>query len=231
MIIIRPAQERGHADHGWLDTWHTFSFDTYHDPAHVRFRSLRVINQDRIAGGRGFGLHPHRDMEIVTYIVSGALEHQDSMGNRMRMGAGDVQRISAGTGIEHSEYNASAVDPVHLLQIWIFPDQKSVTPRYAEKSFGAVEPGALHLIASHTGRADSIPIHQDADVYVARLSAGASLEHPLAAGRYAWLQLIAGTLAVNGTELHPGDGAAISDETSVTLDAREDSHYLLFDLI
>lgn len=230
MITIRRSEDRGHANHGWLDTHHTFSFADYHDPEHVQFRSLRVINEDRVSGGQGFGRHPHRDMEIISYVVSGILEHQDSMGSRALMKAGDVQRISAGTGIQHSEYNASPVEPVHFLQIWIMPDRKGVKPEYAQKSFGRIQPGALNLIASKAGREGSISIHQDADVYVAKLPATATMNHNLTAGRSGWVQLIDGSITVNGKELRPGDGAAISGEDHLQLTAAQDSHFLLFDL-
>ncbi|MBI4904772.1 MAG: pirin family protein [Acidobacteria bacterium] len=230
MITIRKSEDRGHADYGWLDTRHTFSFADYYDPGHTRFRSLRVINEDRVSGGQGFGPHPHRDMEILSYVVSGILEHKDSMGNRAFMKAGEVQRISAGSGIEHSEYNGSPVEPVHFLQIWIMPGKKGVTPDYAERSFGAVEAGKLNLVASGSGRDGSIAIHQDAEVSVAKLAAGSGLEYPFSPGRHGWVQLIAGELAVNGLELHPGDGAAISGEEMVRLAARQDAHFLFFDL-
>ena len=176
-IVIRKAEARGHANHGWLDTRHTFSFASYYDPAHVGFRSLLVLNEDRVSPGKGFGTHPHADMEIISYVVEGALEHQDSLGTKAVMKAGDVQRISAGRGVRHSEYNASAKDPVHFLQIWLEPDAEGVTPEYAERSFGGIEPGSLQLIASKGGRNDSISIHQDADVYVARLLEGRSIDH------------------------------------------------------
>lgn len=230
MITVRRSQERGHADHGWLDTYHTFSFADYYDPNHMRFGALRVINEDRVTGGQGFGRHPHRDMEIISYVVSGALEHRDSMSNRTLMKAGDVQRISAGTGIEHSEFNGSVVDPVHFLQIWITPDQRGVKPDYADKSFGGIEPGVLHLITSKSGRAGSIPIHRDADVYVSKLGAGATLHHNFATGRSGWVQLIEGRLKVNEQNLQPGDGAAITEETQLTISAIDNSHFLFFDL-
>lgn len=230
MITIRRSQDRGHANHGWLDTRHSFSFADYYDPEHVQFRALRVINEDRVTGGQGFGLHTHRDMEIISYVVSGILEHQDSMGHRALMNAGDVQQISAGTGIQHSEVNGSPVEPVHFLQIWIMPDRRGVKPKYAQKSFRENEPGALNLIASKSGRAGSIPIHQDADVYVAKLNEKGSLEHGLAPGRSGWVQLIEGELAVNGKELRPGDGAGITAEERVRLSASRDSHFLFFDL-
>lgn len=230
MITIRKAEDRGHANHGWLDSHHTFSFADYFDPKHTQFRALRVLNEDRISGGQGFGLHPHRDMEIVSYVVSGVLQHQDNMGNRALMKAGDVQRISAGTGIMHSEYNASPVEPVHFLQIWIMPDRQGVRPSYAEKSFRDIETGLLHLVASKAGRAGSIPIQQDADVYVARLTAGGVMEHRFAAGRSGWVQAIEGEVAVNGKTLDPGDGAAIGGEERLGFRSDRDSHFLFFDL-
>ena len=176
MIQLRKSTERGHAEHGWLDSYHTFSFADYYDPAHTHFRSLRVINEDYVAPEMGFGMHPHRDMEIITYVISGALRHRDSMGNTAVMRGGDVQRISAGTGIMHSEINDSTKEPVHLLQIWIMPDQKGVKPAYAEKSFANVESGRLHLIASKTGRDGSISIHQDADLLLGKLNEGRQRE-------------------------------------------------------
>lgn len=230
MITIRKSEDRGHANHGWLDSRHTFSFANYHDPAHVQFRSLRVINEDRVLGGQGFGRHPHRDMEIISYVVSGILEHQDSMGNRAVMKAGDVQRISAGTGIEHSEYNGSPIEPVHFLQIWVLPGERGVTPRYGEISTAGIEPGTLHLIASKQGRDNSLPIHQDADIHVARLNAGSQLQHVFAEGRAGWVQLIEGSLTVNGEPLRAGDGASITGVRELNLDAAHDAHFLLFDL-
>jgi len=230
MIAIRKADERGHADHGWLNTYHSFSFADYFDSEHTQFRSLRVLNEDRVAAGMGFGSHPHRDMEIISYVVSGALEHKDSLGTKATMRAGDVQRISAGSGVIHSEYNPSSEDPVHFLQIWILPDERGVQPHYAEKAFGNIAPGKLHLIASKSGRDESIPIHQDADVNVARLDKGASLDYQLPAGRSGWVQLIEGELELNGTMLRPGDGAAIRNETLLHLKAPSNAHFLLFDL-
>lgn len=230
MITIRKSEDRGHANHGWLDTRHTFSFADYYDPNHVQFRALRVINEDRVMGGQGFGRHPHRDMEIISYVVSGILEHQDSMGHRTLMKAGDVQRISAGRGILHSEYNGSPVEPVHFLQIWMMPDQTGVEPRYAEKSLSGIEPGALNLIASKAGRDGSLPIHQDANVYVTKLNATGALDYTFAAGRSGWVQLIEGELTVNGKNLRPGDGAAITGEERLKLAASRDSHFVFFDL-
>lgn len=229
-IVVRKSEDRGHANHGWLDTHHTFSFAGYYDPRHVGFRSLLVLNEDRVSPGKGFGKHPHADMEIISYVVSGALEHQDSMGTRAVMKAGDVQRISAGRGVRHSEFNASDVDPVHFLQIWIEPDAEGVTPEYAEKSFGDTPRGVLRLIASKGGRHDSISIHQDADVYVAKLSAGQSLDHAFAKGRAGWVQLIEGELTVNGETLRRGDGASITGAGSARLTAVNDAHFLFFDL-
>jgi len=230
MIAIRKADERGHADHGWLNTYHSFSFADYFDPEHTQFRSLRVLNEDRVAPGMGFGSHQHRDMEIISYVVSGALEHKDSLGTKATMRAGDVQRISAGTGVVHSEYNPSSEDPVHFLQIWILPDERGVKPAYTEKTFGNVAGGKLHLIASKSGRDESIPIHQDAEVSVARLDKGASLDYSLADGRSGWVQLIEGELDLNGTTLLPGDGAAIQNERALHLHAPSGAHFLLFDL-
>ena len=230
MITVRKSNERGHAQHGWLDSYHTFSFADYYDPAQTHFRDLRVINEDFVAPEMGFGMHPHRDMEIITYVVSGALRHSDSMGNTAVMRAGDVQRISAGTGIQHSEVNASARDPVHLLQIWIFPDHKGVTPGYAEKSFAQAAPGRLHLVASKTGRDGSIPINQDAELHLGKLAQSETIAQVLGAKRHGWLQLIKGDLNVNGTKLLPGDAAKISDEEKLILTAAKPSEFLLFDL-
>jgi redox-sensitive bicupin YhaK (pirin superfamily) len=230
MIQIRKSNERGHAHHGWLDSYHTFSFADYYDPAHTHFRDLRVINEDRVAPKMGFGMHPHRDMEIITYVVDGALRHRDSMGNTAVMRGGDVQRISAGTGIEHSEVNDSDGEPVHLLQIWILPDLKNAKPAYAEKSFAKVEPGQLHLITSKTGRGGSIPINQDADLYVAKLPQGESIKHAFAAGRSGWLQVIEGEVEANGNKLASGDAAAVSKTDAVTISAVKPAHFLLFDL-
>jgi len=230
MITIRRSGERGHIDHGWLDTRHTFSFADYHDPEHVHFGALRVINEDRVLGGQGFGRHGHRDMEIISYVISGTLEHEDSLGHRDLMRAGDVQQFTAGTGIEHSERNVSLVEPVHFLQIWLLPDRRGLKPGYANKSFGVLEPGRLHLIASRGGREGSLSIHQDADVYAVRLSAGDTLTHGFEERRQAWVQLISGELTVNGERLDEGDGAAITGEDRLQLAASRDAHFLLFDL-
>ena len=230
MITIRKSEDRGHANHGWLDSHHTFSFADYFDPKNTQFHSLRVLNEDRVTGGQGFGSHPHRDMEIISYVVEGALEHTDSLGTKAVMRAGDVQRISAGSGVIHSEYNASKDEPVHFLQIWIVPDERAVTPEYAEKSFRDATAGKLHLIASKAGRNGSLTIHQDADLNVARLKKGEGLEYGFADKRAGWVQLIEGELTVNGTKLKAGDGAAISGESQVRLEAAADSHFLFFDL-
>ncbi len=230
MIILRKAAERGHANHGWLDTWHTFSFADYYDSRQMGFRSLRVINEDTVQGGAGFETHPHRDMEILSYVLSGALEHRDSLGHTAVMRAGDVQRISAGTGILHSEFNHSPIEPVHFLQIWIRPDRAGHAPGYAERSFSTLAEGRLHLIASQTGREESIPINQDADVYLAKLREGDSSRRDLDPARHAWIQVAQGSIRVNGFPLEKGDGAAISGESSLSMVSQERSQVLLFDL-
>jgi len=230
MITLRKSDERGQADHGWLDARHTFSFADYYDPAHTGFRALRVINEDRVAPKMGFGMHPHRDMEIITYVIDGALQHRDSMGHTAVMRAGDVQRISAGTGVQHSEINASATEPVHLLQIWLHPDHKNAKPAYAEKSFAQAGKGRLHLVASKSGRDGSLTINQDTDLYLGKLAAGDFAKHQLGAGRHGWVQVITGDLDVNGETLHAGDAAQISDETALRLTAKQPVDFLLFDL-
>jgi len=230
MMTLRKANKRGHADHGWLDTWHTFSFAGYYDPEHMGFRSLRVINDDKVAPGAGFGKHPHRDMEIITYVLSGALEHKDSMGNGRIIKPGEVQYMAAGTGVQHSEFNPSEKDPVHLLQIWIVPDRKGAKPRYEEKSLTKAKSGALHLIASKTGRDGSIAINQDADLYVARLNSGDQFTQELSPQRHAWLHVAEGEVNLNGQQLKAGDAAAFSDERRIELAATQNSQVLLFDL-
>ena len=227
---IRKASERGRANHGWLDTYHTFSFANYFDPQHMGFRSLRVINDDTVLGGGGFDTHPHRDMEIITYVLHGALKHRDSMGHEAVMRAGDVQRISAGTGIQHSEFNASERDPVHLLQIWMLPGRKDLTPGYAEKSFASARAGELVLLTSKDGRDGSIPINQDADLFLAKLNPGDKVAHPLPPGRHAWVQVAEGEVTVNGQLLMAGDGAALSDEPALEITGRAPAQVLLFDL-
>ena len=231
MITVRRAHERGHAQHGWLDSFHTFSFASYHDPAHMGFRDLRVINEDRVAPGRGFGAHPHRDMEILTWVLSGALRHQDSLGSGSVIRPGDLQRMSAGTGVTHSEMNASQTEPVHLLQIWILPEREGIEPSYEEKHFPAAERrGALRLVASGDGREGSVRVHQDVALYAALLGGGERAEHRLRPGRHAWLQLARGRCALNGLALEAGDGAAVSGEAALALSAERDAELLLFDL-
>jgi redox-sensitive bicupin YhaK (pirin superfamily) len=231
MMVIRPGAARGHFDHGWLDTYHTFSFASYHDPQHMGFRSLRVINEDRVKPGEGFGTHAHRDMEILTWVLEGALEHKDSMGNGSIIRPGDIQRMSAGTGVTHSEFNPSRDEPVHLLQIWLLPRQRGLSPGYEEKGFPPeTRRGGLRLIAARDGRAGAVTIHQDADLWTALLEPGESVRHILEAGRHAWLHVAAGSVAANGMALRAGDGAAISDEKVVEVTARDRSEILLFDL-
>jgi redox-sensitive bicupin YhaK (pirin superfamily) len=230
MIEIKKSNERGQADHGWLKARHSFSFADYYDPENTSFRTLRVINEDQVAPEMGFGMHPHRDMEIITYVVSGSVRHRDSMGNTAAIGAGEVQRISAGTGISHSEINDSASEPLHLLQIWITPDERNVKPSYAEKSFAEAASGQLHLVASKSGRADSIPIHQDADVWLGKLHPGEALEHNFASRRHGWLQVIRGELEVNGRHLEAGDALSVSATDTLTVAASQPSEFLLFDL-
>jgi redox-sensitive bicupin YhaK (pirin superfamily) len=231
MISLRPGKERGHFDHGWLDTYHTFSFSQYHDPAHMGFRALRVINEDRVAPGAGFPPHSHRDMEIITYVLAGGLAHRDSMGNHSVIRPGNVQRMSAGTGVTHSEYNGSQDEPVHLLQIWILPEARNLPPSYEEKEFSAQEKrGRLRLIASRDAREGSVRIHQDASVYAALLAPGETVRHPLAASRGAWLHLVSGMAMVNGKALGEGDAAALQNEPAVEVAATGPSELLLFDL-
>jgi quercetin 2,3-dioxygenase len=231
MIIARRADERGHANHGWLDSWHTFSFADYYDPEHMGYRRLRVINEDRVQPGRGFPTHAHRDMEILSYVLAGALQHQDSMGNGSVIRPGDVQRMSAGTGVTHSEYNPSPSEPVHFLQIWILPERQGIPPGYEQRTFPPTErEGRLRLVASRTGRDGSVTVHQDADVLAAVLAPGRPLVHALRPGRHAWVQVARGAVTVNGTALGQGDGAALSDERAVELGATRSSEVLLFDL-
>ena len=231
MITIRKAEDRGHFNHGWLDTWHTFSFDQYYDPSQMHWRALRVINEDRVAGAKGFPTHSHRDMEIVTYILSGALEHRDSMGNGSVIRPGDMQRMTAGTGVAHSEFNPSKDEPVHLLQIWILPEARNLPPSYEQKFFSDEDrKGRLRLIASRDGRDGSVQIHQDARIYAATIESGDSVTHHLADNRYGWLQVARGSINLNDAELAPGDGVAISRERELTIAAREGAEVLLFDL-
>lgn len=230
-IVVRPADERGRADFGWLDSRHSFSFGDYYDPAHMGFRTLRVINEDRVAPAAGFPTHPHRDMEIVTWVIDGALEHRDSMGNGSVIRPGDVQRMSAGTGVTHSEYNAAKDRPVHFLQIWILPERRGLTPGYEQKTFPREgRTGRLALIASRDGREGSVTVHQDAEIHAGLLAAGQRAVHELRAGRGAWIQTIAGRLACGGVELAAGDGAAFEGIPRIELAAASDADFLLFDL-
>jgi len=230
MIRIRKAEERGHFDHGWLDTYHTFSFADYYDPQEMGFRSLRVINDDRVAPGHGFPMHAHRDMEIVTYVLDGALTHRDSMGTGSTIRPGEVQRMSAGTGVRHSEVNPLENKELHLLQIWLLPERAGITPSYEQKAFTDDERrGALRLVASHDGRDGSVTIHQDAELYASLLDDGAEIRHDFRPNRYGWLHVARGEATLNGIALKAGDGAAISDETSVTISGRG-AEILLFDL-
>ena len=231
MLTVRPAADRGHAQHGWLDSRHTFSFADYHDPEHMGFRALRVINEDRVEPGRGFGRHHHDDMEIVTYVLDGVLAHQDSLGNGAEIRPGEVQRMSAGTGIDHSEFTHSADRRVHFLQIWILPEQRGLTPGYEQRAFPLAERGdALLLVASRDGREGSVTVHQDVEIHAGRLRNGARIAHPLRPGRHAWLQVARGAVDASGKRLAAGDGLAVSDEKRVELVAIEDAEVLLFDL-
>lgn len=231
MITVRSRDERGHFDHGWLDTRHTFSFAEYFDPDHMGFRSLRVINEDRVQPGQGFGTHPHRDMEIVTYVLDGALAHRDSMGNGSVIRPGDVQRMTAGTGITHSEFNHSNDAPVHFLQIWIVPDRRGLTPSYEQKTIPAeAMAGRLCAVASHDGGDGSVTINQDATLYTAVLAPGQAVTHAFAPGRHGWLQVARGQVALDGRSLAAGDGAAISGEKAVTVSGESAAEILLFDL-
>lgn len=232
MITIRRSDERGRADHGWLDTRHTFSFADYWDPDHVNFRALRVLNEDRVVPSAGFGTHGHTDMEILTYVLSGALVHKDSLGSGSTIVPGDVQYMSAGTGVRHSEFNASATEPVHLLQIWILPDRRGHAPRYGQKTFPAEERrGRLRLVASGTGEDGSIEVRQDVSVYATVLREGESVPLEIARGRHLWVQLARGEAEVNGHRLEPGDGLAASDETTFTIrGAGEEAELIVFDL-
>lgn len=231
MITVRPSEERGFADHGWLKARHTFSFAGYHDPRHMGFRVLRVINEDRVAAGQGFGTHPHRDMEIFTWVLDGELEHKDSMGNGSVIRPGVAQWMSAGSGVTHSEFNPSPDAPTHLLQIWLLPDRSGHEPTWDEKEFPPAErTDRLCLLASPDGAEGSLPWRQDARLYASTLTSGGELEHRLDTGRHAWVQVTRGLLDVNGVALNAGDGAAISDETELQLEAHEECDFLFFDL-
>jgi hypothetical protein len=230
MMKIRKSNERGHASHGWLDSYHTFSFADYYDPQWMGYRSLRVINDDLVLPGMGFGAHPHRDMEIISYVLSGAIEHKDSMGNGRVIRAGEFQYMAAGTGVQHSEFNPSKTEPLRLLQIWIQPDTKGVKPRYAEKNFANAPAGKLNLVASKSGRDGSIAIHQDADLSFAKLDAGQKVAQPLAKGRHAWIHVAEGEVSINGTKLSGGDAVGVSEENVLNISATKPSQVLLFDL-
>ncbi len=230
MITTRKANERGHAEHGWLDTYHSFSFADYYDPKWMGYRSLRVINDDLVMPRMGFGKHPHRDMEIITYILSGSLAHQDSMGNGRTISTGEFQYMAAGAGVQHSEQNPSSNEAVHLLQVWIMPDENGVKPSYAEKSMKDAATGALHLITSKNGRDGSMAIHQDADLWLAKLEPGQSVTHSLGASRHAWLHVAEGEVTLHGQTLSGGDAVAVSDESALKLTGAKSSQVLLFDL-
>ena len=232
MITIRSAQDRGTANFGWLDSRHTFSFGNYYNRNHMGFADLRVINEDKVTPGQGFGTHAHRDMEIISYVLEGALEHKDSIGTGSVIRPGDVQRMSAGTGIQHSEFNASSTEPVHFLQIWILPAHKGIQPGYEQKTFAEVEKrGRLRLVGSRDGRDGSITIHQDVNFYATTLREGETVSHSLAEGRVAWLQVVRGAVQVNDQPLTAGDGAAIAQEAQITLKGTSDDvEVLLFDM-
>jgi quercetin 2,3-dioxygenase len=232
MINIRPGDERGHTRIEWLDSRHTFSFDRYHDPEHMNFRQLRVINEDWVAPGEGFPTHSHRDMEIITYVLEGALEHKDSLGTGSTIRPGEVQRMSAGRGISHSEFNHSQKDTVHLLQIWIMPKQRGLEPSYEQRSFNLEEAqDRFHLVATGSGAPESITIHQDVELYVSRISPGKMVEYRLSPGRHAWIQVARGDVSINGKQLKAGDGAAVSGEEMVEIKAADkQAEILLFDL-
>jgi len=231
MIQVRKGNERGHFDHGWLDTYHTFSFADYYDPAQMGFRSLRVINEDRVQGGQGFGMHGHRDMEIVTYVMEGNLEHKDSMGNGSIIKAGELQRMTAGTGVRHSEANPSATEPVHLYQIWLMPQRRGLQPSYEQRAFREDEQrGRLRLVVSPDGADGSLIIHQEARLYLASLAPGQSVSHRIEPGRAAWLQTFRGNVQVQGNQLAAGDGAAVTNENNLAIEATVPSQILLFDL-
>jgi len=230
-MILRRSGERGLADHGWLRSFHTFSFADYHDPAHMGFRSLRVINEDRVQPGQGFGTHGHQDMEIISYVLEGELEHKDSMGTGSIIRPGDVQRMSAGTGVRHSEANPSRQELVHFLQIWILPNRRGLTPSYEQKSFSVAErTGALRLVASMDGRDGSVNVHQDVSLFASLLDAGAMVRHVVAPGRAAWIQVAKGEVAIAGERLGTGDAAAIEEAGEIEIRGEEPSELLLFDL-
>ena len=231
MLRVRKSADRGHFDHGWLDTFHTFSFSSFYDPGQMGFRSLRVINEDRVAPGRGFGTHPHEDMEIVTYVLEGALAHKDSLGTGSTIRPGELQRMTAGTGITHSEFNPSPDEPVHLYQIWLFPEREGLEPSYEQKAFpDADRRNRLRLVASPDGRDGALSIRQDAELYLGSLDEGADVSHALAPGRHAWLQVLRGAVDLDGHSLTAGDGAAVSDASGLAIRAVRPAEVLLFDL-
>ncbi len=231
MIRIRKSEDRGFADHGWLKARHTFSFAGYHDPKHQGFRALRVMNEDRVQPGKGFGTHPHHDMEIVTYVLEGAIEHKDSMGNGSVLRPGEFQRMTAGTGITHSEFNPSDSEELHLYQIWLFPREKGLSPSYEQKRFDEREmTGKLRLVASPAAEQGSLAIEQDARIYLSRFAEPQSITHELSEGRHGWLQVLRGSVTVNDTEMQTGDGAAISDESRLTITGNSGAEIMLFDL-
>jgi redox-sensitive bicupin YhaK (pirin superfamily) len=230
MITVRRSADRGRANHGWLDSHHTFSFAEYHDPAYMGFGPLRVINEDRVAPGAGFPRHAHQDMEILSYVLEGALEHKDSLGTGSIIRPGDVQRMSAGTGIQHSEFNSSKQDPVHFLQIWILPERNGIAPSYEQKTFALDGVKTLLLVASGGGRDGSLTVHQDADVYAGRLAEGETVTHGLRPQRLGWLQVASGKITLNGLTLNAGDGAAVERETELTIRAVANAEVLLFDM-
>jgi hypothetical protein len=231
MFALRRAEERGHANHGWLNSYHTFSFASYYDPKHMGFSNLRVINDDTVVPRGGFGTHGHRDMEIISYVLEGALEHKDSMGNGSVIRPGDVQRMSAGTGVTHSEFNASDSEPVHFLQIWVLPEKEGLTPSYEQKLFSEEEKcGRLRLIGSRDGREGSVTIHQDVDLYASLLRDRDSISHTLAGDRKGWVHVARGNILLNGEQLHAGDGVAIDGPAAVTLSSSSEGEVLMFDM-
>ena len=231
MITLRKSTERGHVNFGWLDSHHSFSFGSYHDPNHMGFRALRVINEDRVSPGAGFDTHGHRDMEILTYVLEGQLEHQDNTGTSAVISPGELQRMSAGTGILHSEFNASSADPVHFLQIWLLPNQRGLSPSYEQRRFSLSEkPSQLHLIAASDGRDGGVRVHQDVELYAGILHKGDRISHQIQPNRHAWVQVARGEVNLNSISLTSGDGAAISNQAEITIKATQEAEILLFDL-
>ncbi len=231
MLSLRASEDRGHANHGWLDTYHSFSFNTYYDPRFMGYRALRVINEDVVAPGKGFGTHPHDNMEILTYVLEGAIEHRDSIGTGEVLTPGEVQYMSAGTGIRHSEFNPSPDKKLHLLQIWLMPNQRNLKPAYAQERFSIAEQAdKLHLVASTDGRDGSIHIHSDAELLIGRLTPGASVTHVFKLGGHGWLQVVRGSVSANGEQLKAGDGLALSDESQLRITTDSGGEVLLFDL-